>query len=717
MIKNKTNISVDNTRMPEYHETFTPILIVLNEMGTMKPNELKTTVRDRYYSKLSNDLLNQKTKEGNLIIMEKISWGMFELGKAKMVEKPERGKIGITLKGKRIMNSKGTYTHEDIRLDEDKIAHNKNQSTNKGGTNSKYSGKRIYKLVQNNPRRLGTLGNRSFELYEDGMTYEEYIAKGGEYKHLRWDLGYRFDGSRASPFIELRDDNEPVVKPRENNTSVKNAIDAHPLNQILYGPPGTGKTYETTRLAVEIATQEKRSNDPKDRADVIKEYQRLMEAGRIEFVTFHQSYGYEDFVEGIKPRLGKDNTNNSRDVSYHIKDGIFKRICIEANPIKKLDKRIQKLEEFEPNDYAESKVWMMRLGDGGKYNDDCFNNNFICMGWSDTGDLSEPGRYERMKIEYPTAIKSKQGHLGIFYEEMKVNDIVIVPDTNKHILALGILGPYRYDSNISEEGYSHKRSVNWIFTKINKSEKSFNVYNISNQKLSPKTVCKYPYIKPNDLINSVKSHCQSEYKESMPSNKESYIIIIDEINRGNISKILGELITLIEKDKRKGATEELEVTLPYSGEKFSVPNNLYIIGTMNTADRSIAFLDTALRRRFQFEEVMPNYDLVDTKVGGIDLSEVLRTINKGIKQKLDRDHQIGHSYFMGDQVKTLEGLAKVFRNSICPLLDEYFYDRRDIIPEILNHSNLIDADSKDWNYAVFEDTANYKKIYKDNANK
>ena len=360
----------------------------------------------------------------------------------------------------------------------------------------------------------------------------------------------------------------------------------YPLNQILYGPPGTGKTYGVVRKALEII-----EGNASDNRSKFKEY---VEKGQIKFITFHQSYGYEEFVEGIKAETKNDN------VSYKIEDGAFKSICKRANGDKILLKDAKE-------------------------------------------ELTEDG--------FKKLYKNYVDKLPIFSNNM-YGKILETP-TDKQPF-------YLYKNN--------------QFSILVKPQNSNDPKTISCDKLIKDIFHNDNYGMPSYEPVIIQDILSQEY-ESYKANhiNQNYILIIDEINRGNISKIFGELITLIEPSKRLGADDEIMVELPYSKEKFGVPSNLYIIGTMNTADRSIALMDTALRRRFEFVEMMPEYDtLNETIIEGINVGEMLKTINERIEYLYDRDHTIGHAYFIN--VSDLKTLANVFKNKILPLLQEYFYD-------------------------------------------
>ena len=312
-------------------------------------------------------------------------------------------------------------------------------------------------------------------------------------------------------------------------------------NLILYGPPGTGKTYNSVIYAVAICDG-KPIDELTDYDAVMSRYNELKKAGRISFTTFHQSYGYEEFIEGIKPIIDE----NKHDIGYTIEPGVFKKFCDNAKSITRTSTDIE--------------------------------------------------------------------------------------------------------STVIEE------------------------------------------------------------------NTEPYVFIIDEINRGNISKIFGELITLIESTKRAGMPEAASAILPYSGDEFSVPSNVYILGTMNTADRSIALMDTALRRRFQFVEMMPDSDVLRKihadKVEDLDVAAMLDKINERIEFLYDREHTIGHAFFtdLKDDA-TLEKLQSIFEKSVIPLLQEYFYEDYQKIQLVLGDN----AKSDDSLKIIIDEKVVAKNIFKGNV--
>ncbi|HEF9733986.1 TPA: AAA family ATPase [Campylobacter coli] len=474
------------------------------------------------------------------------------------------------------------------------------------------------------------------------------------------------DSSYAKPLFEdiLNNSNLSIIKLSENekiykeqhfeNEKILSENQNLSLNQILYGPPGTGKTYHTIDKALEILGENLESRDEKK-----AKFDEYVKNGQIVFTTFHQSYGYEEFVEGIKPSLNSDENSQ---INYKVKDGIFKELCKKA---------------LENRDDIES-----------------FNFYINDLKEKTKEDANNPEKY----FQLPNTKYSIQYRGGKTFR-IKFDDM-------------------------SKNHKDYPVSID----NIEKLYKTSNIDEIYNS----------AYVKA--ILNYLKSQGLKDYKEKDEKINLPYIIIIDEINRGNVSKIFGELITLIEPSKRIGEKEELKVTLPYSGEKFGVPKNVYIIGTMNTADRSITSLDTALRRRFEFVEMMPNSDLLnnvfickdvenpnededylgdDAKTEGYAeiLQNILISINKRIEFLLDREKTIGHAFFMSEAVKfnknnwikpdeyeedwyvlSISKLKSIFQNKIIPLLQEYFYNDYALISAVLNDNGMIEKCEKDDKY-------------------
>ena len=383
-----------------------------------------------------------------------------------------------------------------------------------------------------------------------------------------------------------------------------------PLNQILFGAPGTGKTYHTKKMAVEIINGKKE----RTREEINKECEKLIEAGQIVFTTFHQSLSYEDFIEGIKPETIDGN------VTYEVKDGIFKQLCSQA------------IEQKPKNSDIEI------------YNFD--------KGWNDLIAEVEQNFLSDSMLLLPILTQDK----GVYVTEITDNGNLKIKPKNSR-LDIDYIVSYNRTKKLQEAfpDLSVVKNIDKEFRSViggSNSTAYWAVLNFINNK-----------IKENNRIIP-------DYEEL-----KNHVLIIDEINRGNVSAIFGELITLLEEDKRKGNKEHTEVKLPYSGDKFSVPNNVYIIGTMNTADRSVEALDTALRRRFSFVEMQPDPKILSdekyVKYNDVDLSKLLETINQRIEMLIDKDRQIGHSYFIG--IQDLEDLRRTFKDKIIPLLEEYFY--------------------------------------------
>ncbi|EIA64194.1 McrBC restriction endonuclease system, McrB subunit, putative [Campylobacter coli 80352] len=498
-------------------------------------------------------------------------------------------------------------------------------------------------------------------------------------------LGKNEVESYAKPLFEdiLSNSNLSAIKQSENEKILIENQNI-PLNQILYGPPGTGKTYHTIDKALEILGENLESRDRDEKKAKFDEY---VKDGQIVFTTFHQSYGYEEFVEGIKPMM--NNEANSQEIQYEIKDGIFKDICnralenyensnLNTEELREKIKLREKVEKFL-NRLLETNEPISKTK-GGNFFINSFNNNTIEIYSEDV---------ERFD--------------GIF--KLSLSTFITLLKSNIEFNSAVEMFKKVFDRDYAD------RTHTYYFNLVNK----FKEYE------------KQAVLKTED--NKISSNSLN-----------SYIIIIDEINRGNVSKIFGELITLIEPSKRIGESEELKVTLPYSGKKFGVPKNVYILGTMNTADRSITSLDTALRRRFEFVEMMPDPDLLknvfickdvenpnkdedylgdDAKTEGFAeiLQNILISINKRIEFLLDREKTIGHAFFMSEAVKfnkdnwckpdkyeedwyvlSISKLKSIFQNKIIPLLQEYFYNDYALISAVLNDNGMIEKCEKDDKY-------------------
>lgn len=453
-------------------------------------------------------------------------------------------------------------------------------------------------------------------------------------------------------------------------------------NIILFGPPGTGKTYNSIIYAVAICENKNIEDVRKeDYSDVFKRYQELCKKDRIAFTTFHQSYGYEEFIEGLKPNI----EDGSADVTYEKKSGIFKAFCEKAGNKKVLPNNLKIKEN--------PTVWKISLEGAGdnKTKEDCFKNDRIRIGWTNLDKhVTEDSKIDSSGV---------RRILNYFEYSMEEGDLVVVLKDQRSIDAIGVIdGPYEWLQNY--DSYPRSRKVNWLAKNINEDIYSLN----HNKVLVQQTV--YRLNVDADEILKLAHKNNPSLDITVKEESEPYVFIIDEINRGNISKIFGELITLIETSKRGF----FSAILPYTGDDFTVPANVYIIGTMNTADRSIALMDTALRRRFSFIEMLPDENLLDgLKIEDLDVKEMLRTINERIECLFDREHTIGHSFFM--ELKdnpTVSKLSDIFKKSVIPLLQEYFYEDYSKIMLVLGDN----CKSKEAYQFIKKFSVDAKKIFK-----
>jgi hypothetical protein len=426
------------------------------------------------------------------------------------------------------------------------------------------------------------------------------------------------------------------------------STDELPLNVILYGPPGTGKTYSTIARAVEIIDDDK----PDDMAEAKIRWDELRDEGRIEFVTFHQSYGYEDFVEGIRPDMEDDTSEYPR---YEVKPGILKRIAMKA-----LGEMLEPEAQTtgKPAQISFTTLWQ----------------TFLSEVTADP-EKTYPGLTEKTEFQIEITPRGT-----VRAKNIKNADFKSIYNTSPKILSTVYASLRdRYDQITTTQVQSvlgnngHHMLTATLYRELKRIEKSLPVS-------QPTPV---PQTEPEERAEDFLEKGRDSDFQPVAGDEKRFVLVIDEINRGNISKVFGELITLIEDDKRIGCDLALTVTLPYSREKFGLPRNLYLLGTMNTADKSIALVDVALRRRFEFEELMPDFSTCPHLDPEMRL--VLEKLNRRIVLRKDRDHQIGHAFFVA--VRTRDDFNRAFEKKVIPLLQEYFYGDWDALRFVLGEED------------------------------
>ncbi len=438
-------------------------------------------------------------------------------------------------------------------------------------------------------------------------------------------------------------------------------------NIVLYGAPGSGKTYDVPEFVVRLCDPAFDANNV-ERDELMDRYNQLKQEKRVKFTTFHQSLDYEDWIEGLKPSV------ENGQVTYEVLPGIFKQLCEEASrPIVK----------SEQTGIAEDAVvWKVSLSGAGDnpVRKECMANSHIRIGWDGYGPVISDGT--------DWSIHNGEGRqiLDAFINKMKKGDIVMSCYSCETIDAVGVVvGDYEYDDSLPD--YKRLRKVNWLLKGIDenivemndgKSMVSGTVYRLNSITLDKVKVLLDKYKMPS----------------TMDGNTKPYVMVIDEMNRGNVSNVFGELITLLEPDKRKGRKNAESVILPYSKTPFFVPDNVYIIATMNTADRSLNTLDYAIRRRFAFFATKP-YEL---EVDGFD-KELFRKVSLLFVKNYDEyvesaadqsmplipadtlsddfkpeDVWIGHSYFLMEDENGEDVTQDRLLYEIIPLLEEYVQD-------------------------------------------
>ena len=453
-------------------------------------------------------------------------------------------------------------------------------------------------------------------------------------------------------------------------------------NVVLYGAPGTGKTYDVPELAVRLCDPAFMAAEP-SREEIVSRYNQLKTEKRIAFTTFHQSLDYEDWIEGLRPVV-----NENSQVTYEIESGIFKKLCEEAErPVVK-DKQVGIADN--------AVVWKVSLAGTGDnpVRSDCMKNSYIRIGWDGYGPV--------ISDETDWSVYNGEGKqiLDAYINKMKIGDIVMSCYSSQTIDAIGVvIGDYEFEDKFPN--YKRVRRVNWLVKNINENIVEMN---------DGKTMVESSVYRLNSItLNDVKSILEKyDTSSKMEENDKAYVMVIDELNRGNVSKVFGELITLLEADKRKGRINAESVVLPYSKKAFHIPNNVYLIATMNTADRSLGSLDYAIRRRFVFIAEKPfgldvkgfdedlfekvsslfvkNFD--DYKESGWDPTMKLEPADTLSDEYKPEDVWIGHSYFLMQDEEGNDNTTNRLLYEIIPLLEEYVRDgvltaeAQDVIDEL-----------------------------------
>lgn len=420
----------------------------------------------------------------------------------------------------------------------------------------------------------------------------------------------------------------------------------HPLNQILYGPPGTGKTYSTVARAYEIAKGIKVTDENYTTAKTWFKSELAKEEDRqLDFITFHQNYSYEDFVMGLKPDL------EGNGLSFTQHSGVFYQICQRA--LKNWKDSQKTIEVIEQEKSFEQLF--------EEFKDDIL----------DKIEKSEKGRFDISKSAYINRIEEDAFiYTGDNWNQngrMKFDDVIKI--------------------------YQNPKA-----TDRKEAKKTANISRTAIEHISY-------YYKVAETLREFSNKQKKEHHFVEKVILKNYVLVIDEINRANISRVFGELITLIEDDKRWGNEHEMEVRLPDGKTKFTVPKNLHIIGTMNTADKSIALLDIALRRRFEFVGLFPNKEKVV-----IEYQDFFEALNNAIKAKKGVDFMIGHAYFMNKENQAFN-FKSAMNTKVIPLLNEYFYNPRstDDVKKIINEAiEVLNKTSSTNKYEVSEE--NYQLI-------